>query len=57
MLEKYNEWSQPQKNARLTVPVFYTSAYGNTRKIAAAIRDGILAARPEADVETFDIID
>ena len=57
VLEKYNEWSQPQKNARLTVPVFYTSAYGNTRKIAAAIRDGILAARPEADVETFDIID
>lgn len=57
VLEKYAEWSQPQKNTRLTVPVFYTSAYGNTRKIAAAIRDGILAARPEADVETFDIID
>ena len=31
--ERYAEWSQPQKNERLTVPVFYTSAYGNTRKI------------------------
>ncbi len=56
-MEKYEEWSQPHKNERLTVPVFYTSAYGNTRKIAKAIREGILLAKPEADVGLYDIID
>ena len=56
VLEKYNEWSQPQKNARLTVPVFYTSAYGNTRKVAKKVAEGILSVM-DADVELYDIID
>ena len=55
--ERYAEWSQPQKNERLTVPVFYTSAYGNTRKIASAIREGVLEAKPDAAVDCFDVIE
>lgn len=55
--ERYAAWSQPQKNEHLTVPVFYTSAYGNTRKIASAIREGILEAKPDAAVDCFDIIE
>ena len=54
--EQYEIWSQPQKNERLTVPIFYTSAYGNTRQIAKAIQAGILEVKPEAEVVTYDII-
>lgn len=56
-LEQYRAWSQPHKNERLTVPVFYASAYGNTRDVAAAIRDGILETHPQADVGLFDVIE
>lgn len=56
VLESYRSWSQPHKNEKLTIPVFYTSAYGNTRQMADAIRDGILKAKPEADVTLYDII-
>ncbi len=56
-IEKYAEWSQPHKNEKLTVPVFYTSAYGNTRILAQEIRRGILEAKPDAVVDLYDIID
>ncbi|MBE6907227.1 MAG: FprA family A-type flavoprotein [Ruminococcaceae bacterium] len=55
--EKYREWSQPVKNEKLTVPIFYTTAYGNTGRIADAIRQGILESRPDADVTTYDMIE
>lgn len=56
VMDRYREWSQPHKNEKLTIPIFYTSAYGNTRHMAGAIRDGILEAKPEADVTLYDII-
>lgn len=56
VLDRYREWSQPHKNESLTIPVFYTSAYGNTRHIAQAIREGILEVKPEANVTLYDII-
>ncbi len=55
--EKYQEWSQPVRNEKLTVPIFYTTAYGNTARIADAIRQGILESRPDADVASYDIIE
>lgn len=55
--EKYKEWSQPVKNEKLTIPIFYTTAYGNTGRIADAIRHGILESKPDADVATYDIIE
>ena len=55
--EKYAEWSQPVKNEKLAIPIFYTTAYGNTGRIADAIRQGILESKPDADVATYDIIE
>lgn len=54
-MQKYDEWSQPHKNAVKTVPVFYCSAYGNTGLIAKAIASGILEQIPDADVTVYDI--
>lgn len=56
VIESYRNWSQPHKNEKLTIPLFYTSAYGNTRQMAQAIQEGILEAKPEADVTLHDII-
>lgn len=55
VMEKYRVWSQPAKNAATTVPVFYCSAYGNTQRAAAAIREGILSVIPEAKVDLWDL--
>lgn len=56
VIDSYRAWSQPHKNEHLTVPIFYTSAYGNTKQLAAAIRDGILQTKPDAAVALYDII-
>lgn len=56
VMEKYREWSEPVKRAQKEIPVFYCSAYGNTRHLAQAIADGIREILPDAAVQTFDII-
>ncbi len=56
VIEEYKLWSAAPQKEKMTIPVFYTSAYGNTRKIAKAIQKGILQAQPDAVVETYDII-
>ncbi len=55
-MEKYAEWSAPRAAGPKDVPVFYCSAYGNTRQLAKKIAEGIRAALPDANVETFDLI-
>lgn len=55
-IERYREWSQPQTRDTLLVPIFYTSAYGNTEIIADAIKDGILQVKPQAEIKLYDII-
>lgn len=57
VMELYREWSQPRANPVKTVPIFYTSAYGNTRKVAKAIKEGILSVYPDAAVTLYDIIE
>lgn len=57
VMEQYQVWSEPFKNAVPTIPVFYCSAYGNTGRIADSIRQGILDVIPNADTQTFDIIE
>lgn len=52
----YLEQSQPVKNERKQIPIFYCSAYHNTQMLAFAIADGVREALPDADVECFDII-
>lgn len=56
-VERYTKWSAERSKAGTVIPVFYTSAYGNTRVIAEALREGMLSVKPEAQVELFDIIE
>ena len=52
----YDQWSRPQKKERPLIPVFYCSAYGNTRRLAQAIQKGILSVK-DADCQAYDLID
>lgn len=54
-LERFTEWSAPQEKSSKRIPIFYCSAYGNTGKIGAAIRDGVREILPDADAEIYDI--
>ncbi len=55
-LEKYNQWCDVKPNQVPLIPVFYCSAYGNTRKLAQKIAEGIAEVLPDAQVDVFDII-
>lgn len=52
----YENWSVIHKNEHKTIPIFYCSAYGNTKKAAEIIKSGILSVIPDAVVNTYDII-
>ena len=56
-LEKYALWSREEPAGPKKIPVFYCSAYGNTAKLAEAVRRGILRAFPEAKCEACNIIE
>lgn len=56
VLERYKSWSTVQPRAKKLVPVFYTSAYGNTRAIAQKVAKGV-ASVLDADVTLYDIIE
>ena len=57
VLDSYRTWSKATKNAVKTVPVFYCSAYGCTAKLAKAIADGVKEVIPDADCETYNLIE
>ncbi len=57
VMNAYRTWSTPQKNEQPTIPIFYTSAYGNTKMLANAIAQGITSIIADAKIELFDIID
>ncbi|MDD3192550.1 MAG: FprA family A-type flavoprotein [Oscillospiraceae bacterium] len=54
-IERYDEWSRPQKNDVPLIPLFYCSAYGNTGLVAKALQTGILEAIPNADCQIYDV--
>lgn len=54
-LSKYEEWSQDAKNDVPVIPVFFCSAYGNTKKLAMLIRDGIKSVKTDAVCEVYDL--
>ncbi|MDR1410468.1 MAG: FprA family A-type flavoprotein [Oscillospiraceae bacterium] len=56
-LEKYAFWSREKIAAQKRIPIFYCSAYGNTAALAEAVRRGILRVFPQAECETYNIID
>ncbi|MDR1805189.1 MAG: FprA family A-type flavoprotein [Clostridium sp.] len=55
--ERYAEWCAPPKRERPLIPIFYCTAYGNTAALAAAVRRGILSARPDAECECYNLIE
>ena len=50
-IERYRQWATPVEDPRRRVVVFFASIYGNTRKIALAVAEGVGEA---ADVEMLD---
>ena len=54
VLSLYTQWSA-EKEKKTDIPVFYCSAYGNTKRLAEAISAGILRAKPDATSEAIDI--
>jgi flavorubredoxin len=56
-IEKYIQWSTPVQRDHKLIPLFYCSAYGNTKKLAQEIAAGILEVLPDAEVPVYNIID
>ncbi|MEG1995981.1 MAG: FprA family A-type flavoprotein [Oscillospiraceae bacterium] len=56
VVKKYSEWSSEKLHDEKIIPLFFCSAYGNTRLIAKNIAQGIKNVFPTAIVETYDII-
>ncbi len=54
---RYLEWSTPVVRENKVIPLFYSSAYGNTRLLAENIAIGVKKVHPSADVKLYDIID
>jgi|AGTN01.2.fsa_nt_gi Uncharacterized flavoproteins len=52
----YKEWSAEKKNG-LSIPVFYVSAYGFTKKLANEAVKVIKSALPDVKCEAYDIIE
>ncbi|MDR0914036.1 MAG: FprA family A-type flavoprotein [Oscillospiraceae bacterium] len=53
--DAYLEWSTVVERENVLIPIFYCSAYGNTKKIAQAVQKGILQIFPNAECETYNI--
>jgi len=54
-IEKYREWSAAAEKTAESIPVFFCSAYGNTKKLAEAVARGIKKAQPECDCALLDL--
>jgi len=51
----YTEWCQPHTNEIEQIPIFYCSAYGYTGILANHIKTGIKQAKPNANVEIYEL--
>lgn len=54
-IQMYAELGAPHKNEVFNIPIFYCSAYGNTKILAEHIKTGIREIKPDADVFIWDI--
>ncbi|MDR1615772.1 MAG: FprA family A-type flavoprotein [Syntrophomonadaceae bacterium] len=57
VMDYYREQSSPPQRSHKLIPLFYCTAYGNTKLIAEAVRRGILNVYPDADAEAYNIIE
>lgn len=55
-MDCYRQWSTLVPREKKLVPIFYTSAYGNTRAMAKKVAEGVCSVL-DADVQVYDIIE
>lgn len=56
-MQLYREWATSKPKAYKMIPIFYATAYGNTQKLAQAIAQGIESVLPDAQVDSYNIIE
>lgn len=54
-VKKYAKWSETHKNETKQIPVFYCSAYSNTKFLAEKIAEGVRTSIPDASAVIYDI--
>lgn len=54
-LEQYALFSAPKKKQKQLIPVFYCSAYGNTKKLAETIQSTIKEILPDSECEVYAV--
>jgi flavorubredoxin len=52
---QYDAWSKPDDHVNPRIPLFFATAYGNTKRIGEAVRAGILEALPHAECVLYDL--
>ena len=57
VIKTYEKWSNPQKPKDPLIPIFYCSAYGNTKQIAKAISRGIQNQIPNSKVSLYNVVE
>lgn len=55
VMKMYKQWSMLKQSDTKKIPIFYCSAYGNTGKIANALRGGVKSVLSDAEVKIYDI--
>lgn len=56
VVNKYKLWSSTPVKEHKTIPIFYCSAYSNTKSMATSIAEGISSVLPDAEVNCYDVI-
>ena len=56
-IAKYRTWSAPVEKEKKLVAIFYTSAYGNTKRLAVEFWHGVLEGNQKLDTRFCDIIE
>jgi flavorubredoxin len=54
VFDKYREWSKPAVK-KVTIPIFFASAYGYTKKLAEIIQKGIQSVNSEIETNIYDV--
>lgn len=56
-VESYRKWSQTEERSQKEIPIFYCSAYGNTKMLGEAIKKGIEKTIKDANVTLYNLIE
>lgn len=56
-IARYEAWSKPIQHESKQIPIFYCSAYGNTKLLAEQIQQGIQSVLSTATISLYNVID